>query len=128
MIKGVFAGSTAVLVGLVVFVMIAGSGHGADLDRTGYFKDDERFRVMAFRSDTSLDRAAAEAALSGVMHTAGKATWAVVYGSGARDPGHLVTTARNRADAIELIMTPPFDGWDWYLLIGHDGKRILKSG
>jgi len=128
MVRKVLTGSFAVVVGLVAFMIIAGSGgEGAVIERTGYFKDDERYRVMAFRSDVALDRAAAEAALAGVMHSTGAATWAVIYGPGAREPGHLLTNEESRAAALEMIMSPPFDGWSWYLTIRHDGQRILKS-
>ena len=124
MVKAVFWICGLALVGVVVAVAVSGGGSG--LERTGYFKDDARFRVMAFRAEGPLDRAAAEAALAGVMHSTGAHTWAVIYQPGARDPGHLLTSAASRSDALDLIMAPPFDGWAWYLSIRHDGLRSLK--
>jgi hypothetical protein len=124
MAKRILAAAVAVLVGLL-FITGSPSGDGPGLERTGYFKDDERFRVMAFRAGEPLDRGAAEAALANVMHSDGATTWAVVYGPGAQEPGPALTTAGSRAAALDLIMSPPFDGWDWYLTIRHDGQRML---
>ncbi|MGX0901456.1 hypothetical protein ACSSV8_000010 [Roseovarius sp. MBR-79] len=124
MAKGVLAGCGAVLIGIMAFLFMSGGGSG--VEQTGYFKDDDRYRVMAFRAEEHLDQSAAEAALAGVMHSPGSTTWAVIYGPEARDPGLLLTTEKSRAAAVEMIMSPPFDGWDWYLTIRHDGLRSLK--
>ena len=100
---------------------------GVEIERVGYFKDDDRFRVMAYRADAPLTRAQAEVALKGVMHSDGAMTWAVIYGPGGRDPGHALSALARRADALGMINAPPFDGWDWHLSIRHDGLRTLTG-
>ncbi len=119
----------AILVGLAALGAALGPQEGDKirLERIGYFKDDDRSRVMAFRTPRALNRVEAEEALASVMHSAGANTWAVVYGPEALAPGDELTILPRRAKAVEMIMTPPFHGWDWYLAIRHDGQRILKA-
>ena len=96
---------------------------GVEIERTGYFKDEDRNRVMAYVASRDLTRDEAEKKLDRVVHTDGAETVAVIYGPDARDPGHILTTSESGTAASRLIAAPPFDGWSWYVLIEANGAR-----
>lgn len=93
----------------------------SDMERVGYFKSDDRNRVMAYVAADGMSEVDAHTFLSSVMHTDGKLTFAVVY-TDDRHPGHTLTGAPDYLTAVDILEQPQFDGWSWGVVITPRGE------
>ena len=93
----------------------------------GYFKSDDRHRVMALQSEQAVTREDAMSIFASLPWTEGKVTQAYIYSAPATAPGARLTQAATRDAALDLVHAPPFDNWTWAYIRFVDGTSITNS-
>ena len=129
------AGAVAAVVIVAVFLQMPSKPEAVNtkprpaIEQTGYFKSDERDRIMAFHSDQPLSEVEARALFEQQTKTQGRAFRAVAY-SGKDNPGpaDALTLAGSFQRALEVTVTPPHDDWDWMYIVNPAGNVTLKRG
>lgn len=100
---------------------------GAEASQTGYFKSDARDRVLAYQSIEPLTETAVREIVDRQTLTAGRVARFVFYSGQVSGPKDALTLAPSLQDALELTVTPPFDAWDWLVMINPAGEVTLRA-
>lgn len=92
-----------------------------------YFKSEQRLRVFAWRVDAPVSEDEARALFARMAHTPGHVSRGLVYV--ATDlPWDRLTLAPSARRAMEMTVTPPFDGWSWMGHVNPSGELIVYPG
>ncbi|WP_424980716.1 hypothetical protein [Leisingera sp. S232] len=105
---------------------LAGGG-AAKPERVGYFKSAAGNRVMAYVAPDGMTEKQARDTLSGLMHTPGRLTFAVIYEPGRKHPGSRLTGASDYFTAAAMLDQPPFDNWTWGAVVNIAGHVQLQE-
>jgi hypothetical protein len=121
---------------IVAAVLAAGAGVGlarlSEVDpsapeQVAYFRSEDRLRVFAWRVEAPITEDAAREIFARMDHTPGQISRGLVYV--ATDlPWDRLTLAPSAQRAMEMTVTPPFDGWSWMGHVNPSGDLIVYPG
>lgn len=111
----------------VVAVLAAANSSGTSAETQGYFKSENRDRVIAFYAKEPLTDAEARDVFAGVTVTQGRPVLAVIYQGPSRAPGDRLTRSPDFAAAAALIAAPPFDAWSWRMRVNPAGLQTIDA-
>lgn len=99
-----------------------------EIRQIGYFKDDDRNRVLAYHVDERPPEEVVFELFDRVPWTEGHLTRALIYvGADNPAPADGLTLARDLKSALVLTANPPFDDWAWVLHINPKGEKTVSS-
>jgi len=113
------------IVGAVAVALFAPGG-SLPVEQVGYFKGEDRDRVLAYRAARDLTEAEARDLMARLPWTAGRIPVAAIS-TADPVPQDILTLHSTQAEAIALTANPPFDHWQWRMWINPAGDRTLTG-